>query len=99
MCICTFRELLVTILSSCFATERSNAGLGCVHEPSTIYYAIDSMRMDTAAKRLEEILPREMRDEGLVQRCTEHRVLRMNIYNDSLRLTVGVSQTPSFGLD
>lgn len=52
--------------------------------------------MDYAAKRLEEILPREMQDEELVQRCTEHRVLRMNIYNDSLRLTVGVSQTSVF---
>lgn len=52
--------------------------------------------MDHAAKQLEELLPREMQDEELVQRCTEHRVLRMNIYNDSLRLTVGVSQTSVF---
>lgn len=96
MCVCTFRELWVTIFSSKFDIKRFDPGLGCVHEPSTIYYAIDSTRMDHAAKQLEELLPREMQDEELVQRCTEHRVLRMNIYNDSLRLTVGVSQTSVF---
>ena len=89
---------LTIVSTTCIRVHTSHLyiGLGSIIEPSTIIYSIDSSSVDYAAKHLEEILPSEMQDEDLVQRCIKQRVLRMNIFNDSVRLTVGISQKRRF---
>ena len=72
------------------------AGLSCIFEPNVIYYSIDSSEIENAAGRLEKVISKQFCDKDLVRRCTEQRVLRTNIYNDTVKLTVSVCRFSSF---
>lgn len=48
--------------------------------------------MERAAEELEKIPSSKFRDKSLVRRCTEKRVLRTNIFSDSVKLTVSAGR-------
>lgn len=77
-----------------FKRPRLNmlSGLSCVYEPNFIHYSVDGSRMERAAEELEKIPSSKFRDKSLVRRCTEKRVLRTNIFSDSVKLTVSAGR-------
>ena len=56
----------------------------------TIIFSIPDARLNKAANSLESVLKPDFRDEKLVQRCLQKRVLRTEIFNEALNETVRI---------
>lgn len=67
-------------------------GLSNINETSIIVYSINDTELMRAASNLEKLLPAKLKDENLVQRCINQRILRTNIYLESAKLTASISQ-------
>lgn len=64
-------------------------------EPSLVVYSVGMKDIDREVARMEKLLPKSLQDDGLVQRCTDKRVLRMTSMNESVKLIVGAYRRAS----
>ena len=69
-------------------TDVGEPGLGCIYEPMTIVFSIPDLKLNKAAAALEVLLKPDLKDENVVQRCLQKRILRTNVFNEALKETV-----------
>ena len=64
-------------------------------EPSTLLYSVATKTLDLKLESLQTLLPAELLDEKVVQRCRKKRIERVEKYEEGVILTVS-STIPVF---
>jgi len=62
--------------------------VGCISEPSSIVYAVESVTLDRSATHLEKLLLPSLADNDIVRRCAEQRTIRVESLEKCLKDTV-----------